>query len=100
MISKVDAETRVLEKLNEPDPYAPDSPRRALLNNETIERPWGWVFFYESAHFLETGRFEDRLAGNAPCLFNRFTGEIAWAGTAHPIGHYIEQYEQQLTKNA
>jgi hypothetical protein len=67
-----------------------------VLDEYTIERPSCFVFFYESSRFLETGRFEDRLAGNAPLLVNRKTKEVHPLGTAHPVEHYISIYEEAL----
>jgi hypothetical protein len=67
-----------------------------ILDDETIEKPWGWVFFYQSKEYLETGDFVYMLAGNAPYLVNRHTGEIIKTGTAEPIEYYIEQYETSL----
>jgi len=67
-----------------------------VLEKETIERDWGWVFFYQSKKYMETGKFRDGLAGNAPYIVNRKSGQITLTGTAHPIEHYIHEYEQSL----
>ena len=56
-----------------------------MLVDSTIERDWGWVFYYNSALFLESGNISDALAGNSPYIVNRSTGEIQVTGTAHPI---------------
>lgn len=40
----------------------------------------GWVFFYDSKRHQETGNISDLLAGNAPILVDRDTGET------HPTG--------------
>ncbi|MEM0963600.1 MAG: YrhB domain-containing protein [Bacteroidota bacterium] len=65
----------------------------ALDERHTIERPFGWVFFYDSVTGLETGDLKDRLVGNAPLIVDRRTGELHVTGTAHPIAHYIAAYE-------
>lgn len=67
-----------------------------ILDEYTIERPTCFVFFYESSRFLETGRFEDRLAGNAPILVDRKTRSARSLGTAHPVEHYIAEYEAAM----
>ena len=54
-----------------------------IIDSATIEREFGWVFFYDSRQYLETGEFMHRLAGNAPLIVNRLTGEIVATGTAH-----------------
>jgi immunity protein 35 of polymorphic toxin system len=67
-----------------------------ILDEETIEREWGWVFFYNSQRYLETGDILHALAGNAPYLVNRHTGELQVTGTAHPTEHYIAEYQRHL----
>lgn len=67
-----------------------------VLENETIEHEWGWVFFYQSKEYLKTGDFRHALAGNAPYIVNRKNGQIRVTGTAHPIEYYIQEYEQSL----
>jgi hypothetical protein len=75
---------------------APNSIECAILTDETIEKSWGWVFFYQSADFIRTGNFRDMVVGNAPFIVNRQTGEIIETGTAYDIEHYIKEYEQHL----
>lgn len=65
-----------------------------LLDEETIIQSFGWVFFYTSKEFLETGDFSYMLVGNAPIIVDKFTGEVSETGTAYPIEYYIEQYRQ------
>ncbi len=67
-----------------------------VLVNETIEKEWGWVFFYQNKKYLETGDFRDMLGGNAPYIVNRTTGNIIETGTAQSIKEYISEYEQTL----
>ena len=65
-----------------------------LLESKTIEKPFGWVYFYDSKLYIETGEFECQLLGNAPLIINRNSGKIHVTGTAYPIEHYIEEYER------
>jgi len=60
-----------------------------VLEKDTIGREWGWVFFYQNEEYLKTGDFRFQLAGNAPIMVNRNTGEIVETGTAHPVEIYI-----------
>ena len=64
-----------------------------VLDDETIERPWGWVFFYNSRRFVETADIASCLVGNAPLLVERSSGRLLETGTAHDIGFYISNYE-------
>jgi len=67
-----------------------------VLEDETIEKEWGWVFFYQSKAYLESGDFRDMLGGNAPIMVNRTTGALTVTGTAFNIEHYINEYESTL----
>ena len=62
----------------------------------TIEKPWGWVFFYQSRRYLETGEFSSQLVGNSPIIVNRATGVATMTGTAEPVEAYIREYEQEI----
>ena len=71
-----------------------------IIDSATIARPYGWVFFYQSRSYLESGNELEMLAGNAPLIVNRFTGSVTVTGTAHPIGYYLAEYESQLPSGA
>jgi hypothetical protein len=99
MLTKEQALEKVTHKINEPDPYWPDKPKIVVMDEHTIEKEWGWVFFYESSDYLQTGGFSNRLAGNAPYIVNKATGELVETGTALPTEDYIKKFEQQIGKN-
>lgn len=67
-----------------------------VLEDETIEKSWGWVFFYQSKAYVESGDELDMLAGNAPIIVNKYTGTLMHAGTAHDIAYYVQEYEACL----
>lgn len=67
-----------------------------VLESKTIEKPWGWVFFYQSKSYVETGDFREMLGGNAPIIVNRNTKELTYTGTAYDIEHYIREYEASI----
>jgi hypothetical protein len=55
----------------------------------------GWFFCFQSREYLETGDFSAQLAGNAPFIVDRDTGEIHELGTAYPIEKYLQDYEEK-----
>jgi hypothetical protein len=59
-----------------------------LFPNETIEREFGWVFFY--------GPSDPSIivAGNAPFIIDRKEGAIHPTGTAYPLEQYLESYDR------
>ena len=65
-----------------------------LLDDQTIEDDFGWVFFFESKAFLDTGNTSHALAGNAPLLVSRMDGSVHVTGTARPIEFYIENFKR------
>ena len=67
-----------------------------VVDEATLTRPYGWVFFYQSKKYLETGASREVLAGNAPILVDRFGGEIRLTGTAYPVEHYLAECEKTL----
>lgn len=67
-----------------------------LLDDETITEDFGWVFFYNTKRFQETGDFIDMLGGNAPIIIDKVNGEVTETGTACDIQYYIEEYRAKL----
>ncbi len=51
-----------------------------LLDARTITRSYGWIFFWQSKKFLETGDTAYAIAGNGP-LFVDVTGKVIRLGT-------------------
>ena len=81
-------------RINADDPYTATTVELAIIDSETIEKEYGWVFFYQTKDYLETGNIEDTLVGNAPFIVNKYTGEVAETGTAYPVEYYIAEYEK------
>ena len=63
-----------------------------ILSDKTEEHEFGWVFYYSSDKFIRTGDFRHALAGNAPLIVNRESGELIETGTAREISYYINNY--------
>lgn len=92
MITQEDALSIVQRHLLALSPL-PDGDNWVVLPDSTIEREFGWVFFYNSRAFLETRNPLLAIAGNGPLLVQRRTGKLEVLGTAHPLEHYIAAYE-------
>jgi hypothetical protein len=54
----------------------------AVVEQSTVEIDIGWVFFYQSRRYLESGAFDDQLAGNGPLFVHRRDGSLhhCWSG--------------------
>jgi len=85
-ISRDIARTRVEAWINRPDPDWPDRPRVEVLDEHTIERPYGWVFFYHVPG--------EAIPGNAPILITRNDGRLWALDTAYPVEHYLACFEK------
>lgn len=70
----------------------------ALVDEVTMERDFGWVFFYDSEKHIASGSISDALAGNAPFIVSRADGSIHETGTAYPIQHYIDEFSRKALK--
>jgi hypothetical protein len=63
-----------------------------LIDEPTMTEPYGWVFFYDDRRHFETGDDKYLIAGNAPLLVLRDTGEVRLLGTARPTQFYLAPY--------
>jgi hypothetical protein len=94
MITKEKARQLVVESVCGGVDWLPDDDELILLDEQTLEKPWGWVFFYTSKKWHETRDVRYAIAGNAPILVERRTSKLITTGTAMPTEHYIENYER------
>jgi hypothetical protein len=65
-----------------------------IIDVATQEHEFGWVFFYDSRRYLETGEFSCRLAGNAPLLIERLSGRLWTLGTARSLDFYLDNFRR------
>lgn len=68
-----------------------------VLDDETLTEDFGWVFFYNTKKFQETGDFRDMVGGNAPIIIDKESGRLTETGTAYEVSHYIEEYKANRT---
>jgi Immunity protein 35 len=73
-------------------PENKDRPSHSLVITHAVEQDFGWVYFYDSREFSETGEFLHALAGNAPFIVSRIDGRLYATGTAHPTEHYLVEF--------
>jgi hypothetical protein len=93
MLTKQEALEMVSKRLQQmstsADPFV-------VVEKSTIEKPFGWVFFYNSKRFVETGESRYRLAGNGPVIVNKHNGSVEFFGSAKPLQEIVTEYEQKL----
>ena len=66
-----------------------------VMDEHTITKSYGWIFFYQNRRYIETEIISYALAGNAPFIVESEDGSIHVLGTALPTEDYIAQYEQR-----
>lgn len=94
MVTKDEARRLVEAKISTWRLVAPGA-EIVIVDASTRETDFGWIFFYQSKEYLETGVLKYALAGNAPFIVDRDSGEIVETSTAYPIEHYIEEFENR-----
>jgi len=75
-------------------PFDESDDSLALQEDGTIEEKFGWVFFYNTKKYVETGDVRYCLFGNAPIIVSQPNGKIYVTGTAYPVEHYIENFKR------
>jgi len=69
--------------------HADDQP--VILDHATIERDFGWMFFWQSQRAMD-GERSRRLIGNGPIIVNCFDGSTCRCGTGCASEFYLDRY--------
>jgi immunity protein 35 of polymorphic toxin system len=88
-MTREQAEQIVRQYLNS---LAPRIPGLVIMSDKTIEKEYGWIFFYQTKKYLETNNVRDMMIGNCPILVKR-SGETVFFPTFLPIQESIRRYE-------
>lgn len=66
-----------------------------ILEDKIIEKPYAWVFPFNTREYAETGNIRAMVLGTGPIVVNRQTGAALMAPPM-PIQQYLAQYEASL----
>lgn len=93
MLTKSEAEDLVQKELRkmETREYPFD-----IVRSATIDKPYAWIFFYNTIKHLETNIIIYALAGNGPIFVNKKTSEVIAYGTNKPLEQLINEYERKF----
>lgn len=72
------------------DKIGPDC---ALIDNETMEKPYGWYFCYQSKAYIQSGDDRYALVGSGGFIVERNDGDVFEFGSAYPLERYLAAYE-------
>jgi len=75
---------------------APAGDKWIVLDEKTIEKDFGWIFFYNSERFTITRNPIHRLAGNGPVFVNKITGTVEFFGSTPSLDVILEAYQKEL----
>ncbi|HEY3333215.1 MAG TPA: YrhB domain-containing protein [Capsulimonadaceae bacterium] len=64
-----------------------------IVDSETIEKAYAWVFSYDSKLFLETEDFRYAIAGNGPLVVDKFSGHLFVLGSAGGRDNQLAEFE-------
>ncbi len=73
-------------------PENKDRPPHRLAVSRVDEYDFGWVYFWNSKRFIETGEIQYALVGNAPIIVDRSDGKLYWTGTSRRTEFYVEEF--------
>lgn len=66
----------------------------AIIEDQTVRKPYGWIFVYNSRRFLETHSPLDALGGNGPVVVERATGRVHQLSSAFVPAVAIAAFER------
>jgi len=70
-----------------------------LLQDKTLEKDFGWVFFYTTKKFQETGDKKFLMPGNGPLVVDRLGGATHFLTSSMPPARAVEEYEKTWREN-
>ena len=94
MLVNTTEEARGLAEKFLADPSVSSSIELVILDEQTIETDFGWVFFWTSKEYHETGDFLYAIAGNAPLIVDRRDGSVHATSTADPVEKIVADYRR------
>jgi hypothetical protein len=66
-----------------------------LLEEETVEKDWGWVFRYGTREFAQTRDPRALVPGVGPFVVEKADGAVTFLSTSVPPARAIAEYERR-----
>lgn len=66
-----------------------------LLEKKTLEKEFGWIFFYDSKTHMDTGNSDDKVPGTAPFIVERKAGKVFMLPSSMPPAAAIRSFEKK-----
>ncbi len=97
MLSYADAKHLAEEAINKG--YNVPGDQLVVIDGFTMQKDYGWVFFYNSSRYLESNDESYLVAGNSPLIVEK-DGTMHWLGTAKPVEEYLAAFESHRRRPA
>jgi hypothetical protein len=66
-----------------------------VVEDQTIERSWGWVFSATSPQHARSGALEDMIVGLGCTLVDRLDGSVHSFDSSGPPSYWADEYERR-----
>ena len=99
MLTHREARERALAHMRSRPIDLPLGDELELVDDDTLEREWGWVFFFASRRWRETGDPLLQSEGEGPLIVNRFDGSVVGTGTGRPPEYWVTRYETEFRRD-
>ena len=92
-MDRAGAEAKLLKELNERVRSARGG--AAIVEGATVDLEYGWAFFSNSRHHLETGELSSALVGQGIVIVEKDDGSMHFFGSAFSSSECIAEYTLQ-----
>ena len=99
MLTLADARERALSRIRSQSANLPAGGEFELLDDDTLERDWGWVFFFARRRRTESGHAGYEPWSEGPLIVNRFDGSVHRTGGEHPGEYYVTRYDTEFCRD-
>ena len=69
-----------------------------IIDKQTVEAEFGWVFFYSTRQHIQTGDRKYAVPGNGQIAVMKDSGEVSYLPSAFPASVSIKILEEQWKK--
>ena len=66
----------------------------AIAEAKTLERDFGWVFFWNNAEYLATKDFQKLVVGASPLIVDKRDGSVHTTYSGKPLEGQLEEYSR------
>lgn len=87
-----EAEQELLSALKE---YVPTDTELCIIKPNTIEKPYGWIFFVNTCQFMRTKRIGDALIGLGPIVLLKAGYTVHLLPASSPTEEAIQEFERE-----